>query len=97
MARARWTGDGDREVPVEVDDGSGGTRVEQVDFPRLEWVDVPAKVLGKRPSGSPGGDDFDPGSGLLSQGEWNGSSFCPYFELESVKKAAKTRALNEED
>lgn len=36
MARVRWTGDGDRQVMVEIED-----RVEQVDFPRMEWVDVP--------------------------------------------------------
>lgn len=44
--RVRWTGDGDRELMVTVDD-----RVEQVDAPRLEWVDVPAaaaRALGKQ-------------------------------------------------
>lgn len=39
MARVRWTGDGGRQVPVEVDG-----RREEVDAPRMEWVDVPAGV-----------------------------------------------------
>lgn len=40
MARVRWTGDGDREVMVEMEDGS----TAQVDAARLEWVDVPQEV-----------------------------------------------------
>lgn len=65
MARVRWTGDGDREVMVEVDG-----RVEQIDAKRLEWVDVPHATA-------------------LSLNKQDG------WELEAVKKAAKTRAKNE--
>lgn len=46
MARVRWTGDGDRQVMVEV-----GDRVEQVDAARLEWIDLPydtARALAKQ-------------------------------------------------
>lgn len=71
MARVRWTGDGDREVMVTVE-GDGGTTTEQVDFARMEWVDVPQDVA------------LD----LNRQDGW---------ELESVKKAQKTRAQNEGD
>lgn len=39
MAKVRWTGEGDREVAVELD----GSTV-QVDAPRLEWIDVPVDV-----------------------------------------------------
>lgn len=39
MARVRWTGDGDREVMVEVDG-----KVKQVDATRMVWVDVPQDV-----------------------------------------------------
>ncbi len=72
MAKVRWTGDGDREVMVAVDDDYGGTRVEQVDFPRMEWRDVPVEVA----------------RSLNAQEGW---------EMESVKKAAETRAANDHE
>lgn len=72
MARIRWTGGGDREVMVEVDDDEGTSRVVQVDARRLEWVDVPIDVA----------------RSLAKQDGW---------ELEAVKKAAKTRAQNESE
>lgn len=54
---------------------------------RLEWVDVDADVVGKRPSKG------DLGHGLLAQLDDNGE---PLWELESVKKAQRSRAENEE-
>ena len=39
MARVRWTGDGDREVMVEVDG-----EVVQLNAARMVWVDVPQDV-----------------------------------------------------
>ena len=89
--KVRWTGEGDREVMVHLDDGS----VAQVDATRLEWVDLPASVLGKRPAEHPGRDDFDPGHGLLAQGDWDGTTFRPLWEIHAVKKAQRTRAQNE--
>lgn len=71
MARVRWTGDGDREVMVTVET-EGGTTVEQVDAPRMAWVEVPQHVA----------------QALNKQGGW---------ELESVKKAQKTRAKKDGD
>lgn len=58
---------------------------------RLEWVVVPADVVGKRPSGG------DLGEGLLAQGEYPDGEFSPLWELESTKKAQKTRAANEKE
>ena len=58
---------------------------------RLEWVDVPADVAGKRPSTN------DPGHGLLAQGDWTDGDFVPLWETEAAKKAAATRAANEEE
>lgn len=66
MARVRWTGDGDREVMVEVEDGG----VDQVVARRMDWVEVPQAVA-------------------LSLNKQDG------WELESVKKAQRTRAKNE--
>ena len=62
MAKVRWTGEGDREVMVEVDG-----KVEQVEAARLAWVEVPIDVA----------------RNLNQQDGW---------ELESVRKAARTRA-----
>jgi len=62
---------------------------------RLDWVDIDAEVAGKRPSGKPGNEKHDPGAGLLAQGEWVDGEFQPLWELESVKKAQRTRAANE--
>ena len=67
MARVRWTGDGAREVMVEVD---GET--QQIDCPRMEWRDVPQHVA----------------IALNRQDGW---------ELEAVKKAAKTRAAKDKE
>lgn len=53
---------------------------------RGEWVDVDPEVAGKRPSG----DDL--GEGLLAQLDDDGE---PRWELESTKKAQRTRAANE--
>lgn len=59
---------------------------------RLQWVDdVPAEVIGKRPSGE------DPGSGLLAQGDYEDGKFVPLWETEAAKKAQATRAANEEE
>lgn len=54
---------------------------------RLEWAEVDASVAGKRPSK----DDL--GTGLLAQ---LGDDGQPLWELESTKKAAASRAANEE-
>lgn len=54
---------------------------------RLEWVEVDASVAGKRPSK----DDL--GSGLLAQ---LGDDGQPLWELESVKKAQRSRAEGDE-
>ena len=63
---------------------------------RLEWAEVSTEVIGKRPSGSPGGKSFDPGDGLLAQGEWVEGEFEPLWETEAAKKAAATRAAGKE-
>lgn len=63
---------------------------------RLEWVDVDPDVVGKRPSGHPGGKAHDPGEGLLAQGDWVDGDFVPLWETEAAKKAAATRAANDE-
>ena len=89
--RVRWTGEGDREVMVTTDEGV----TEQLTFKRLEWVRLPKDKVGKRPTGHPGDDDFDPGSGVLAQGSWDGAAFVPLWELESATKAQRTRADNE--
>lgn len=68
---------------------------------RLDYVDLPSDVVGHRPSGKPGDVDeetgesrFDLGDGLLAQGEYVDGEFQPLWELESVKKAQRTRAEN---
>jgi hypothetical protein len=64
---------------------------------RLEWVDVPSDVAGKRPSGAPGGKSYDPGQGLLAQGDWVDGEFEPLWETEAAKKSAATRAAHEKE
>ena len=66
----------------------------EVTVKRLEWFDAAADVVGKRPSGTPDSDKFDPGLGLLAQGEWSSGKFEPYWELAAAKKAQRTRAEN---
>ena len=78
MARARYVGDIEELTVAPA--GHDPFTVK-----RLEWVDVPADVLGKRPSGG------DLGEGLLAQ--FDGDK--PLWELESAKKAQRTRAAGE--
>lgn len=66
MTRIRWTGDGDREVPFDDDDGAR----REVLARRMEWVNLPHETA----------------LNLNRQDGW---------ELESVKKAQRTRARNE--
>lgn len=84
----RYVGDGDaREVVPQSHPPFTATR--------LDWVDVPREVAGKRPHGRPGNDSFDPGEGLLGQVAWrDDGTFEPLWETRAAKRAAKTKVAN---
>ena len=64
---------------------------------RDEWVEVDPEVAGKRPSGTPGGGSYDPGAGLLAQGDWVDGEFEPLWETEAAKNQAATHAAREKE
>jgi hypothetical protein len=82
----RYMGRAALGVDVQTDDGL-------VHCARGDWVDLPSDIVGHRPKGQPG-TDADQGSGLLAQGDWDGSRFDPVWETragQTAKRTARTK------